>query len=276
MNENILKQIKVLPTLPQSVTKVNLICADPESSLADLAKVVKEDPVATGLLLKIANSSLYGSRNIKTVEMAVGMFGKAVTKSYVMSSAIAKSFKLDFTPYGMSPDDFSKVSQLRTQLMYKWYNQVNKSMLDTLTTAAQLGNLGQILISQDVIQSGKIDDFKTEIEDEERLETIELNMAGYTTIEVTAMILEHWKLDPQLIESIKASASIDSIEDASEDVKPFALALYIIYNAIDELGNFMVVDDAEELFDLMSDYNLDESLFTEVFEELKALAESDV
>jgi HD-like signal output (HDOD) protein len=275
MNENILKQIKVLPTLPKSVLKVNAICADPESSLADLAKVVKEDPVATGLLLKIANSSLYGSRNIKTVEMAVGMFGKAVTKSYVMSSAVANSFKLDFTPYSMTPDDFSRVSQLRTQLMYKWYNQINKEMLDTLTTGAQLGNLGQILISQDIIQSGKIDDFKTEIEDEEPLDVIELNMAGYTTIEVSAMILEHWKLDSQLIEAIKASSSLESAEAADEEVKPFAVALYIVFNAINELGQFIVPEDAEGIYDLIADYNLDESHFTDILEELRQLAENE-
>lgn len=270
MNENILKNIKVLPTLPQSIAKVNAICADANSSVADLAKVVKEDPVATGLLLKIANSSLYGSKNIKTVEMAVSLFGKAVTKSYVMSSAIANSFKLDFTPYGMTPDDFSQVSQMRTALMFKWYSDINKSMLDTLTTAAQLGNLGQILISQDIIKNGKIDEFKEAMEDGDGIENIELNLAGYTTIEVTAMILEHWKLDTTLIEAIKASASIDSVHSANEEIKEYALANFVVYNAINEIGE-ITAENNEMLLDLLVDNGYDENKFMEILNDFRAI-----
>jgi HD-like signal output (HDOD) protein len=267
MNESILKNIKFLPTLPQSVANVNRICMDKESSLSDLAEEIEKDPVATGTLLKIANSSLYGSRNIKTVKMAVGMFGKAVTKSYVLSSAISNLVKLDFSPYGISSDDYSYISQERTSIMFQWYNEINPDMLDTLTTATQLSSLGQILISQDLISNGKTDDFLEEIEMDD-IDFIELEMSSMTTLEVTAEILKHWKLDSDLIDTITHSTSLEKLQEAPEHIKPYALANFVIYHTVDLVGNIEV---KEEILELLSDNGLDEDRFVSIVEEIKGI-----
>jgi HD-like signal output (HDOD) protein len=266
MNESILKNIKFLPTLPQSVANVNRICMDKESSLSDLAEEIKKDPVATGTLLKIANSSLYGSRNIKTVELAVGMFGKAVTKSYVLSSAISNLVKLDFRPYGISADDYSLISQKRTSIMFQWYNEINKDMLDTLTTATQLSSLGQILISQDMISNNKIEECLEEIDMEEDIDIIELNLSEITTLEVTAEILKHWKLDNDLIDTIVYSTSLEKINEAPEHIRPYAIANFAVYHTVDLIGN---IEASDEVLELISENGLDEDRFLSIIEDIK-------
>ena len=268
MNDNILKNIKFLPTLPQSVANVNRICMDKESSLSELAEEIKKDPVATGTLLKIANSSLYGSRNIKSVELAVGMFGKAVTKSYVLSSAISNLIKLDFSPYGITADEYSLIAQKRTLIMDSWYSNINKSMLDTLTTATQLSSLGQILIAQDVIANHHNNEFLEEIDMEEDIDIIELNLCGITTLEVTAEILKHWKLDNDLIDTINYSTSIEQINQAPAHIKELAVANYVIYNTVDLIGN---IEPSEEILELISNNGLNEDDFLAIIDELKDL-----
>ena len=52
MDENILKKIKSLPPLDDTVLKIQRICVDKNSSLADLVKVVESDPMLTANILK--------------------------------------------------------------------------------------------------------------------------------------------------------------------------------------------------------------------------------
>ena len=60
INQNLLTRIKGLPPLPDSVIKIQQICADPNAGVGDLVKVVDKDPLLTANLLKAANSPLYG------------------------------------------------------------------------------------------------------------------------------------------------------------------------------------------------------------------------
>jgi len=43
MNEKIIKQIKTLPLLPKSILEIQKITNDPNSSIADLVKVIKKE-----------------------------------------------------------------------------------------------------------------------------------------------------------------------------------------------------------------------------------------
>jgi hypothetical protein len=107
MNENILKKIKSLPPLPKSVMQIQQITSDPNASIADLIKVVKEDPMLTANLLKAANSPLYGfSRQIKNVDQAISLFGMSTVKGFALSSAVRSTMKIDLSAYGISEDKF--------------------------------------------------------------------------------------------------------------------------------------------------------------------------
>jgi HD-like signal output (HDOD) protein len=269
MNESIINEIKFLPPLPESIMEVNRLCADPESSLMDLVNVVKKDPIATATLLKVANSSLYGAREVKTIDRAVGMFGKAVTKSFLVNNAVLNCFELDLSPYGITNDDFSATSQKRALLMSKWYGEIDESMLDVLSTAAQVGNIGEVIVAREITKAGGADEFKESILDGEPLDELEIKYAGYTSTEVTAMVLEHWKLDTTLIDSIKYSTDIEALKSAPEHIKAHAMANFIVYNAINPIG-----DVSEEMMgdveDLLEEHNLNRGRFIYLLEDILA------
>jgi HD-like signal output (HDOD) protein len=264
MNNNILKEIKALPPLPESVIEVNRICSNPEGTIADLAKAIKKDPIATATILKAANSPMYGLKEIKTVENAIAMFGKATTKAFILQMAVKSSFESNLSPYDLSFDDFSNISQKRAFLMTKWYGGIDFHMLNILATSTLLGNIGQIVIAKEILKSDKLVEFKDKIlSDENSIEEIEIEYMNTTAIEVTSKILECWKLEKLLVDSLKYSVSLDSLKEADDISYPYALANYAVFKAIDGLGNTNE-EELEELLNLLEENNLNSEQFKEI------------
>jgi HD-like signal output (HDOD) protein len=264
MNNNILKEIKALPPLPESVIEVNRICSNPEGTIADLAKAIKKDPIATATILKAANSPMYGLKEIKTVENAIAMFGKATTKAFILQMAVKSSFESNLSPYNLSFDDFSNIAQKRAFVMTKWYANINFQMLNILATTTLLANIGQIVIAKELLKNDKCNEFKEKISAEEYLiEELEKEYMDITATEVTAKILEYWKLEKLLVDSLKYSISKESVNEADEETKPYALANYAVFKAIDGLGR---TDDEEmeEITEMLTENGLDADLFREI------------
>lgn len=271
MNDNIIKNIKMLPPLPKSTIEIYKVCSDADSSLVDVVNVVKKDPIATATLLKIANSSLYGSRNIKIVDRAVGMFGKSVTKAFLVNDAIRNSFKIDLTPYKMTEDSFMLVSQKRNKLMTDWYSDIDKNMLDILSTTSQVGNVGQILLAKELVTNGKKKDFLSAISTGEAdIDELEDEFLGTTTLEITAQVLHHWKLDQMLVNAIEYSKNLDSIDRATSEVQPYAIANYVVYNSINILGN-RSEEAWDGVLDLLHQSNFNEEVYEDLLQSINVI-----
>ena len=203
MNESIIKKIKSLPPLPKSVMEIQRITSDPNGSIADLIKVVKEDPMLTANLLKAANSPLYGfSRQIKTVDQAVSLFGMSTVKGFAISSAVRNSMKIDLGAYGVSEEQFSEVSQKQNALIVNWYKR-ERSRLDVLSTASFLIEIGAVVISAVLVAEGLADEFRAKLKQGIEREKLERDYVGTDTIDVTAEIFNHWKFAPELVDYIK-------------------------------------------------------------------------
>jgi HD-like signal output (HDOD) protein len=202
MNEHILKEIKALPPLPKSVMEIQRITNDPNSSIADLVKVVKEDPMLTANLLKAANSPLYGfTRQIKNVDQAVSLFGMATVKGFAISFAIKNKLKFDLSAYGKNEDEFHEVSSKRNAIALLWYKK-NRKYLDILATDSFLIDIGAVVISIVLNKLGKAEEFRAKLNENNR-EEIEKEFIGMTTAEVNAKVFEHWGFSEDLIESMK-------------------------------------------------------------------------
>lgn len=82
-----------LVSLPQAFVRINKLVEDPDSTTADIAEVVSQDPAFTVRLLRIANSSLYGfSSSIETVSRAVTLIGTSQVRNLALSTAVASTF----------------------------------------------------------------------------------------------------------------------------------------------------------------------------------------
>ena len=201
MNSNILMHIKNLPPLPKSVLEVQKVINDPNSSIKDLVNIIKTDPLITANLLKAANSPLYGfTRQIKTVDVAVSLFGMSTVKGFVISFAIRNTLKFDLSAYGITQEQFHRVSTSRNALGFNWY-RLNRDKLDVISTDSFLIDIGAVVISLYLKSKGEAEKFKSRLTKENRYE-LEKEFVGLSTPEVTAEIFKHWNFSDELTRPI--------------------------------------------------------------------------
>lgn len=241
MNQAIFESIKSLPPLPKTITQVQAIYANPESSIMDLVKVIEDDPMIIANLLKAANSPLYSfQKDISNVAQAVSLFGMSMTRAIVLGNSVRKLLNVDMEPYGTSSDNFADVSAKQAALIQCWYKKVDKAKADKLFLAALLQETGKILISSHIIQTNQMMTFKSEVEMSYNIAAVEKSYVGEATASVTAAIFEHWGFDNEFVEMIRHS---DDPTSAPDNLKELSMALNIVKTAIpinDPLGDICI------------------------------------
>jgi HD-like signal output (HDOD) protein len=250
MNEKILNQIKSLPPLPKSIIEIQRITNNPDSSIKDLVKVVKEDPMLTANLLKAANSPLYGfTKKIETVDQAVSLFGMSTVKGFAISFAIRNSLKFDLSAYGVDETKFHDVAAQRNAIAFNWFKKY-RSKLDVLSTASFLIDVGAVVISLILNNDNKSESFKNRLLSGEDREDLEREFVGATTVEVTTKIFEHWKLSDSLVESMK------NINNPQGEYKVESAALLVLKTLIDLVKPYSE-ESKQKAFELAQKYELD-------------------
>lgn len=264
MTEDMLKKIKSLPPLPESVTKIQQICNNPNSGVSDLIAVVEKDPALTVNLLKAANSPLYGfSREIKTVAQAVSLFGMATVKGFAIASAVRSNFKMDLEPYGISTEQFIRVSELQNSLTVRWFSKINRQMLDILAPTSFLLEIGKVICAEFIKKAAKDREFKEKILNRgeflgcEGIETLEKEYLQITSEEVAAKIFEHWNFENLMVESIRYSLHP---KDAPSEVQKYAIPLFVIKNCIN-IKEQLTEKNIENALIIIKENGFDEAIF---------------
>ena len=265
MNKKLNTRIKSLPPLPESVVKIQQICTNPNATIKDLISVVEKDPLLTVNILKAANSPLYGfSREINSISQAVSLFGMATIKGFALASAVKRNFKIDLTPYDRTANDFSRISNLQSALMFQWYSKVDRTKLEILVPAAFLDGVGQVVVASQVISDEKLDEFRNDILNSELVEEVEKKFYEMANEEVSAEIFNEWKLEPLISEVIRGS--LDP-KNCSDDIKDYAYALRIVREAVNIKEQF-TENSINKALKLIDEVGLDRDVFLSVVKHL--------
>ena len=251
-NEKIKDFIYTMKPMNNTIMQIIQVCDDDEIPVKALIKVVKVDPVITGKILTLANSPLYGSIRLRTIEQAITRLGKTTIKALALNNIRTSVGEINLKPYNINEDIFAKVSMTRLSLMLKWYSKISISDLSILSSTAILGNIGQILISQELVNINKDDIFQ------EMIETLGIKYAEeslvYTTTNIiSAQILSYWQLSRSIISIIMYS---DNPEEAPEDMRKLAVANHIVYALISIDGTIQKTIP-DELLDIMAKYDFE-------------------
>lgn len=230
--EIVLSKIRSLPPLDTTVLDIQRVCADADSSVMDLAKVVERDPMLTANILKATNSPIYGfSKEITNINQAVSLFGMATIKGFALASAVKKSIKINLAPYGINEFSFVDASVKQSALMMNWYKKVDRKKLDILVPASFLMEVGKLIIANVLVEKGVDKEFAADVKkakNEVEISEIETKYVGISNEEVSSKVFEKWNFDEKMRDSIKYS---DHFQDAPENMREFALALHIVKNS---------------------------------------------
>ena len=91
--EDLVSRTADLVSLPDIYIRLKTVVDDPESSMADVADVVANDPALTARLLKIANSPYFRfPAKITTVARATSLLGTQQIHDLVLATTVAETF----------------------------------------------------------------------------------------------------------------------------------------------------------------------------------------
>ncbi len=266
MNDTILQRIKQLPALPESAIQIESIYHDQNSTFNDMAKVIQKDPLLTADILKSANSALYGfSKEISSVSRAVGLFGMGTIRGFALASIVKQSFKLNLSAYKLTNDEFSNFSNMLSALAISWYMKKEPKVLDILSPATFLIEIGKVLISNYVITNNLLNDFSKALQEEDSIAKAEQKIVNMTTAEVTAALFFHWKFDDDLIDVVK---NCDSPHLAKPNNQKAAQSLHVLRTAV--LLNATISEQSkQQAIELIKSYNLDLVTFETIIQDIR-------
>ena len=234
-------------------------------SVKELIKVVKTDPIISANILKIANSPIYGSVELKTIDQAVTKFGKRSIKALTMSGVHSALGSVNLSAYNITEDTFSTIAMMRLSLMLKWYSKISIADLSLLSSTALLGNIGQLLISQELVQSNKEDRFQ-EMCNAFDIKYAEESILHTTTALITSQILRYWKLSPEIVHIIEYS---DNPKDAPLELQKLCIANCIVNSLIDSKG-VVAREIPEKILHTMAEFNFDPLLLSKALNSIKS------
>lgn len=84
-----------LPALPEVLSKLEGVLADPDCDVRDVAKLVQTDPVLSGQLLRMANSAYYsrGGLPVANLQAAIQRLGSRAVRGLVYALTLPRLFQ---------------------------------------------------------------------------------------------------------------------------------------------------------------------------------------
>jgi HD-like signal output (HDOD) protein len=88
------KKVSSIATLPEVTARIVATVEDPNSSAAQLNRIVSHDPALVTRILKVVNSAFYGlPGQIASVERAIVLLGINAVKNLAVAASLGKLFK---------------------------------------------------------------------------------------------------------------------------------------------------------------------------------------
>ena len=205
-----------LPSLPETYADLQRLLRDPDSSLADVAKIIEQDLAMSAKILQLVNSAFFGLyRHIDSPFRAVNLLGMDTIKALVLGVGV-------FSEIQSSPSKIFSISGLWSHSMAtasfagKIAGEVtdNREMIDHCFIAGLLHDVGKLLLfsrlpkeyEQAVVMAGGTGC---------TLEEAELRIFGTGHGEVGGYLIGLWGLPGPVVEAITFHHRIDTYPELS-------------------------------------------------------------
>ena len=195
-----------LPTLPGVALRIIGLANNPDSDLAEVAKVIAMDPVLVVKLLKVANSPLYGlRRKSENLRQAITLLGLNATLTLALGFSLSAPLR-HVQHNALDTDLYWRRSVLAAVACRALGEQQELDSPEELFLAGLLHDIGML-----VLDSLMPDEYGPLIAavtnhdrlgfgqpDYARLAEIEREVLGADHVEVGAWLLRHWNLPEYL------------------------------------------------------------------------------
>jgi HD-like signal output (HDOD) protein/ActR/RegA family two-component response regulator len=188
-----------LPSVPRLYSELTALMHDPDTTLADVERLVEQDAAMAAKVLQLANSAYFGrARPVDDVGQAIGYLGlnalKALTLSVEAMAAFAPARRIE----GFSIERLQRHSALVARITRRL---VDREHADGAVAAALIHEVGLLVLAS------RAPDYLAEAlaqaEAEGRpLFEVERELRGFTHAEVGAHVLGLWGLPHGIVEAV--------------------------------------------------------------------------
>jgi len=265
--ESILILVDKLPPLPESIQKIEALFSKTSSpNTAELIKIIETDPALTADILSFTNSPIFGfSKSIQSIQQAVVLFGAAQIRKMALKSAIFSSFDIDMSAYGISNDEFVRISSMQSELIFQWYMGVDIEQSKLLVPIAFLMEAGAIVISRYIIDNGMKNEFLNDLK-KDSIETAELRYTSMKTTQVDYILFEHWGLNELYSKTMHALDN--ELYEIDEFVEELVSALWVVRNVINLKTQF-AQEDIDEMIEVLDENGYESKKFEHACQRVK-------
>lgn len=225
--EAIIRNSCDLPTMPAVANKVIAIVADPDTTAADLNKVIMSDQAMAARVLKLANSSFYGClRAITRLTQAISIIGFSSLKNVVLAASTKEVYKR----FGLTEKMLHEHSSGAAIAAFQVAKELGSKNTEELFLVGLLHDIGKVVLNNS--DSEKYQEVMQEVYNSgENFFEVENRSYGYTHADVGALVIKKWNLSPEMEMAVRHHHSIDEMNTAD----PYITQLACIVNLSDSI-----------------------------------------
>lgn len=229
--------IERMPSLPTSVAKVLEICNDPQTSPADLNRVISVDPVLMGKVMKLINSAYYGlNQEITSLVRAIIMLGINTVKNLALSTAVLGTIGGTNSAQALNMEGFWRHSLCVgvTTKLIAIQRKVDKKALEEYFIAGLLHDIGKVVLNN------RLADHYVQVLGEADVKSLPLYVSEKQVLEIDhteigKMIVENWKLGPEITETVLYHHTTQEYDGTHRDIL-YSVALANYFANVSEIG----------------------------------------
>ncbi len=189
-------------TLPEIYFRVREVVDDPDSTMDDLANVLKLDPAISARLLRIVNSPFYGfAKQIDTISRAVNLLGLQAINDLVTATTVGRTFS-GMTIQLMDAKKYWRKSVLCALLAGKIAKSCGIADSERFFVEGLLRDIGHLVLYRCVPQRAQSALIEADYLDGSLAEVEQANI-GCDFAEVGAELIRAWDMPLQIEQAVR-------------------------------------------------------------------------
>jgi HD-like signal output (HDOD) protein len=251
----LMEDLQELPSMPETVQKVQEALTDEDVGLATVAGVLRRDPAVVATMLRVANSPAFGfSHKVESIDSAVSLLGLRETYAVVVSASTQTMFKFTGAINGKR---FWRDSLCCAQTAAVLSRARGVKRVGRAYAAALLHDVGRLILA--ILRPklyAKLDpllDADTLIEEEHRLFGVDHSEVGY-------QMAASWLLPADMAEAIRfhnGGAENASDPDFARMIQAAAIMSSLTDRSTADMADYMRVNHD----DLLDTLGLSDAIF---------------
>lgn len=205
----LVKAANQLPPLPNTITELMRIFNNPNYRVEKVVQVVELDSSLTGILLRLANSAVYGQAMTTNAKTAIMRIGAGMVQAIAFASSVRPDTAMDLSMFNLTVESYWRHSIFVTAFAEELANQRVAKFADEFQMAAVVHDFGKLVMGSTITEEHKatMDSLDPSLPAYQK----EYMVLGVNHAEVTAVVCQHWGLPDSMVQTVQFHHDPDQI-----------------------------------------------------------------